>query len=191
MSEKDILMRLDETGAMLEGHFILSSGLHSNRYVQCAKLLMHPAQAEWAAMELAKEFLSIDVDLVVSPAIGGIVIGQEVAEHLNVPHIFVEKVNGVPTLRRGFEIPRGAKVVVVEDVVTTGKSTREVMRVIEESGGVVVAACGIVNRGGGETLDVPFHALVKLQIEVFEPSECPLCASGITLVKPGSRTQVL
>ena len=189
MTQSEIIRRLTETGAMMEGHFLLSSGLHSNRYVQCAKILMFPEHAEWCADRLAEKIPPKGIDLVVSPAIGGIVIGQEVAHTLDLPHIFVEKEEGEPVLRRGFSIARGTKCIVVEDVVTTGKSTREVMKVIEEAGGKVVAACAIVDRGGGSKLEVPFHALAKLDIEVYEPHNCPLCEREIPVVKPGSRAK--
>lgn len=171
----------------MEGHFLLSSGLHSNRYVQCARILMYPEHAEWCADRLAEKLPVKGIDLVVSPAIGGIVIGQEVAHTLDLPHIFIEKEDGVPTLRRGFEIPKGARCILVEDVVTTGKSSREVIDVIEKAGGKVIEACAIVDRGGGDTLGVPFHSLVELDIEVYDPDECPLCESNVPLVKPGSR----
>lgn len=187
MSEKGIAQRLTETGAMLEGHFLLSSGLHSNKYVQCARLLQFPEHATWAGETLVKMLPDIEFDLVISPAVGGIVIGQEVAKALGVPHIFVEKEDGVPTLRRGFSISGGEKIVVVEDVVTTGKSTREVIDVVEKAGGKVVACCAMVDRGGSKNLSLPFAALTTLQIEVFKPEECPLCREGIQLVKPGSR----
>jgi orotate phosphoribosyltransferase len=187
MVQTETIRRLTETGAMLEGHFLLSSGLHSNRYVQCARILMFPEHAEWCADRLAEKLPPKGIDLVVSPAIGGIVIGQEVAHTLDVPHIFVEKDNGVPVLRRGFTIEKGTRCIVVEDVVTTGKSTLEVIKVIEEAGGKVVAACAIVDRSAGVKLEVPFHALAKLEIEVFEPEDCTLCKKDIPLVKPGSR----
>ena len=188
MPEQNIHQRLADTGALLEGHFLLSSGLHSNRYIQCAKLLMHPNHATWAGEKLAEKLQGAQIDMVVSPAIGGIVIGQEVAKALGLPHIFVEKENSVPTLRRGFSIDAGAKAVIVEDVVTTGKSTREVIGVLEQAGAEVVACCAMVDRGGSENIAQPFHALAKFQIEVFTPEDCPLCKSGIQLVKPGSRT---
>ncbi len=187
MPEKDIAQRLSETKAMLEGHFLLSSGLHSNRYVQCARLLQFPEHATWAGEKLAKMLPQMDFDLVVSPAIGGIVIGQEVAKALGTPHIFVEKENGIPTLRRGFALSGGEKILVVEDVVTTGKSTKEVIDVVEKAGGKVVACCAIVDRGGSENIPLPFTALITLQIELFQPDNCPLCKKGIPLVKPGSR----
>ncbi|MCK5832784.1 orotate phosphoribosyltransferase [bacterium] len=189
MPEKDILQRLTETEAMLEGHFLLSSGLHSNKYIQCAKLLQYPDNATWVGEKLAEKVSVDGIELVVSPAIGGIVIGQEVAKALGVPHIFVEKVNGTPTLRRGFSVKPGAKILVVEDVITTGKSTKEVIDVIDGTGGKVVAFSAMVDRGGSANIKLPFAALLKLDIEVFQPNDCPLCKSGIPVVKPGSRIQ--
>ncbi len=187
MAEQDIIQRLTETGAMLEGHFLLSSGLHSNRYVQCARLLQFPEHATWAGEKLAEKLPVKAIDLVASPAIGGIVIGQEVAKALGVPHIFVEKEEGTPVLRRGFAIEPGQRVLVVEDVVTTGKSTKEVIDVVKSAGGEVVACCAIVDRGGGDKVDFPFAALIKLEIAVYKPEECPLCKAGLPLDKPGSR----
>ncbi len=187
MPKRTILERLEETKAILDGHFLLSSGLHSNRYIQCAKLLQHPIHATWCGEHLADILPDEEIDVVVSPAIGGIIIGHEVARALDVRHIFVEKVDGTPTLRRGFHIFEGDNAVVVEDVITTGKSTNEVIDVIRKAGGRVVCACAIVNRGGGEKLDVPFVALTELNIEVFEPEHCPMCLEGMPFVKPGSR----
>jgi orotate phosphoribosyltransferase len=186
-NKKDILERLKDTGAILEGHFVLSSGLHSNKYIQCAKLLQHPHHAEWCGEELVELLPDEDFDVVVSPAIGGIVIGQEIARALGVRHVFVEKTDGTPELRRGFRVGEGDVAVIVEDVVTTGLSTKEVMQVISEAGGEVGAACSIVDRGGGKSLGVPFASLIKIDVEAWEPSVCPLCKKGVTFTKPGSR----
>jgi orotate phosphoribosyltransferase len=186
-NKKDVLERLKETGAILEGHFVLSSGLHSNKYVQCAKLLQHPHHAEWCGEELVELLPDEDFDVVVSPAIGGIVIGQEIARALGVRHVFVEKPEGIPELRRGFRIGEGDVAVVVEDVVTTGLSTKEVMQVITDAGGEVGAACSIVDRGGGKNLGVPFASLIKVDIETWDASACPMCKKGIAFAKPGSR----
>lgn len=188
IATKNILEKLKETGAILEGHFLLSSGLHSNTYIQCAKLLQHPHHATWCGEQLADLLPEDeDYDVVVSPAIGGIVVGQEVAKALGVRHIFVEKVEGVPELRRGFRIFEGDRAVVVEDVITTGLSTKEVMEIIEDAGGEVSAVCAIVDRGGGKTLNVPFFALTKISLETWEASHCPLCLKGLPFTKPGSR----
>jgi len=187
MPQKSLMERFKATGAILEGHFLLSSGLHSNRYIQCAKLLQHPHHASWCGEQLVELLPDEEFDIVVSPAVGGIVIGQEIARILDIRHIFVEKEDGVPTLRRGFRIFEGDAALVVEDVVTTGKSSLEVMDVIRAAGGEVVASCAIVDRGGGKKLGVPFVALTELEIEVFEPENCPLCAEGKPFIKPGSR----
>jgi len=189
MPKKDILERLKETGALMEGHFLLSSGLHSDKYVQCAKLLQHPHHATWCAEQLVDMLPEMDWDLVISPAIGGIVIGQEVARELGVRHVFAEKVDSVPTLRRNFRIFEGDSVLLVEDVVTTGLSSNEVVKLVTEEGGNVTAACAIIDRGGGKNLKVPFKALAKLQFEIWEPEKCPKCMEGIPFIKPGSRKQ--
>jgi len=188
MLKKNILEKLKETGAILEGHFVLSSGLHSNNYIQCAKLLQHPHHATWCGEQLA-ELLpeDEDYDVVVSPALGGIVIGQEVAKALEARHVFVEKVDGVPELRRGFRIFEGDRAVVVEDVITTGLSTKEVMKIVEEAGGEVAAACAIVDRGGGKSLGIPFFSLIKIDFETWDAAKCPLCFKGVPFTKPGSR----
>ena len=183
----DIKERLRETGAILEGHFLLSSGLHSDKYVQCASLLQHPHHAEWCGAQLSESIPDEDYDLVISPAVGGIVIGQEVARALGIRHIFVEKENGDPALRRNFHISEEEVALVVEDVVTTGKSTKEVMNLARSMGAEIAAVCSIVNRGGGNTLGVPFAALTELDIKVYDPENCPLCDAGKSVVKPGSR----
>ena len=187
MPKKTIMERLHETRAILDGHFLLSSGMHSNRYIQCAKLLQHPHHATWCGETLAELIPEEDFDLVISPAIGGIVIGQEVAKALGIRHIFVEKQDGEPTLRRGFKVFEGEYALVVEDVITTGRSTKEVINVVTEAGAEVGAACAIVDRGGGKSIGFPFTALSKVDIEIWEPADCPLCQDGIPLVKPGSR----
>jgi len=185
---KEIFLKSD---AFLEGHFLLSSGLHSPYYLQCAKVLQYPEYAEILCRELAKRLkeLNVDYDLVIAPAIGGIIVSYETARHLKVRGIFAERVNGKLTLRRGFEIKKGEKAIVVEDVVTTGKSTKETMEVVKNHGGEVVAVGSLVDRSGGKTeFGIPFVSLWKLEVPVYEPSSCPLCKEGkIELVKPGSR----
>lgn len=185
-TEVDGLALLKEAGALLEGHFVLSSGLHSNAYVQCAQLGQHPVQVALAAQALAQQ--APPADLVVSPAMGGIIIGHEVARVLGLRHIFTERDGGTMVLRRGFAIKPGERVLVVEDVFTTGKSTKEVMDVVTAAGGVVVGAVSIVNRAEGALpFQVPHHSLVRLGLLAMEPAKCHLCASGSTAVKPGSR----
>ena len=176
-------------GALLEGHFKLSSGRHSSRYLQCALYLADPARAEAAGRQLAARLKNAAAQLVVAPALGGVIIGHEVARALaDVPFFFTERADGVMTLRRGFRIEPGCRVLVVEDVVTTGGSTRETMQVARAAGAQVVAAVAIVDRSGGTAaLDVPLHALLDLALPTYDPAACPLCASGAPIQKPGSR----
>lgn len=178
-----------DTGALLTGHFQLSSGLHSDQYMQCALLLSHPDRAESIGRALA-ELLDEPVDIVVSPAMGGVVIGQEVARALKLRHLFAERENGVMTLRRGFSLAPGQRVVVVEDVITTGKSSREVIDLIRSKGAVPAAALAIVRRSAEPPdLGVPVRSLLDHPIRSFRPEECPLCKQGSPVVKPGSRPQ--
>ena len=190
MKEQELVELFKERGALLEGHFRLTSGLHSNRYVQCARVLMYPDLAEKLGQRIADKFRDLDPDLVVGPAIGGIVIAQEVWRALGVRAIFSEREEGKMTLRRGFEIEKGERVLVVEDVVTTGGSTKEVINMVEGYGGVVVGVGSLVDRHSGELdFGVPFHPLLKLDIETYAPDDCPLCREGIPVVKPGSRKE--
>ena len=177
-----------QTGLMLEGHFLLTSGRHSNRYMQCAKLFQYPEYSEMICKDLAGRFAGQKIDLVVGPAVGGIIMSYEMARQFNVPNIFAERENGAMTLRRGFSIPEGAKVLVVEDVVTTGGSVREVMDIVAEAKAEVVGVCVVVDRSGGKIdFGVPFEAAYETEIQSYEPSQCPLCEQGLELVKPGSR----
>jgi len=175
-------------GALLEGHFRLTSGLHSPGYLQCALVLQHPREAEAYGVALAERLRDLGARTVLSPALGGIVIGQEVGRALGVRAIFAERVDGTLMLRRGFSLEPGETVVVIEDVVTTGGSTRETIEVARAAGARVVGAGAIIDRGGGlQRLDVPFHALAQLSLPTYEPSSCPLCLAGQPVVKPGSR----
>jgi len=188
MDQNAVLSLFRESHALLEGHFKLSSGLHSPAYLQCALVLQHPKHAEALGRALAEHFAKQRVTAVLSPAIGGLIIGHEVARALNVRAIFAERQDSVMTLRRGFSLSSDDRVVVIEDVVTTGGSTRETMAVARASGAQVVGAGAIIDRSGGtSTLDVPFHALATLKVETYSPEHCPLCAAGKPLVKPGSR----
>jgi orotate phosphoribosyltransferase len=188
MTEADVLALFRRSGALLEGHFRLSSGLHSPGYLQCALVLMRPRDAETLGAALGAAVRHTGPTLVLSPALGGIIIGQEVARALDVPALFAERADGALTLRRGFAIAPGERVLVVEDVVTTGGSTRETMAVAREAGATVVGACAIVDRSGGHPgLDVPFRALLPIQLPTYAPEACPLCIEGKPLVKPGSR----
>lgn len=183
---------LTEAKALLTGHFLLTSGLHSDKYMQCAKLMVNPKNTEVVAKEIAKGFESEEVAIVVAPAMGGILIGYEVARAMGIKSMFTERVNGVMELRRGFEIPVGTKVIIVEDVVTTGKSTLEVKTLLEGMGAVVVGVGAIIDRTGGKVdLGVKLVATYAPEIRTYEANECPLCQAGeLALVKPGSRVQV-
>jgi orotate phosphoribosyltransferase len=182
----DLFRRL---GALLEGHFKLSSGLHSPGFMQSALVLQHPREAEALGAALADAVRPLRPALVMSPALGGIVIGQEVARALDVPAIFAERQDGALALRRGFTVAPGARVLVIEDVVTTGGSTRETMDVATRAGGVVVGAGSIIDRSGGnQGLSVPYSSLAQVAFPTYQPDACPLCAAGSTAIKPGSRT---
>jgi orotate phosphoribosyltransferase len=186
---EDILDRFRRAGALLEGHFRLTSGLHSAGYLQCALVLQHPRDAEACGVAIADRVRALGAQTVLSPALGGIVIGQEVGRALGIRAIFAERQDGALTLRRGFALARGEKVLVVEDVVTTGGSTRETIEVARAAGADVVGAAAIVNRSGGQQrLDVPFEALVDVSLPTYSAESCPLCLAGQPVVKPGSRT---
>jgi len=184
----DVLTVFRESGALLEGHFRLSSGLHSGGYLQCALVLQHPAHAEALGKALAAALPAGNVTAVLSPALGGLIIGHEVARALGVRAIFAERQNGTLTLRRGFELSDTDHVVVIEDVVTTGGSTRETMDVARKAGAAVVAAGAIIDRSGGSSdLGAPFHALVTLSLPTYPAASCPMCEAGKPITKPGSR----
>ena len=185
---EDILSLFRRVGALLEGHFRLTSGLHSSGYLQCALVLQHPREAEACGVGIAERVRSLAPTVVLSPALGGIVIGHEVARALGVRAIFAERQDGTLTLRRGFSLAAGDRVLVVEDVVTTGGSTRETIDVARAQGASVVGAAAIIDRSGGsQNLDVPFHALATVSLPTYQPDACPLCARGEPVVKPGSR----
>jgi orotate phosphoribosyltransferase len=185
---RDALLDLyRRSGALLEGHFRLTSGLHSPGYLQCALVLQHPQHAEALGRSIADLTRELRPTIVLSPALGGVVIGQEVGRALGVRAIFAERQDGALTLRRGFIIGESDRVLVVEDVVTTGGSTRETMQVARAAGGQVVGAASIVNRGRDVELGIPYVSLVTIDLPTFEPDKCPLCAQGMPVVKPGSR----
>ncbi len=190
MTQDEVLDLLNRSGALLEGHFQLSSGLHSNRYLQCALVLQYPAEAAALGTALAKRLarLSGVPDFVIAPALGGILVAHEVARALGVRGLFAERQEGILKLRRGFRIRPGETCYVVEDVVTTGASTRETMQVVTQEGGIVLAVGCLIDRSGGRTdLIVPHVALAVLDIPSFLPDECPLCKAGSQAIKPGSR----
>ena len=184
----DLLDRFRQLSALLEGHFRLTSGLHSPGYLQCALVLQHPNEAEACGRAIAQRVRDLGVQAVISPAIGGIVIGHEAGRALGVRAVFAERQDGALTLRRGFSLGPGERVLVVEDVVTTGGSTRETIDVARAAGAEVVAAASIVNRSGGApSIDVPYFALTTVSLPTYDPAECPMCKAGLPVVKPGSR----
>ena len=188
---QDIILLFTSTGALLTGHFQLTSGLHSRQYLQCALVLEDPRNAEKIGRLLADKFKGVPIDVVVAPAIGGILVAHETARALGVRSLFTEREAGVMTLRRGFTIVPGERVLVVEDVVTTGGSTRETMDAVSRAGGSVVGAGSLVDRSGGEVdLGVPRRALLTLYVPAYEPADCPLCRQGEPAVKPGSRAAI-
>lgn len=186
----DILDIFRRQGALLEGHFLLSSGLHSAQYLQCARVLMDTKVASDLGDRLAEQLKAQGVapSVVVAPAMGGIVVGHEVARGFGCRSLFTEREGTTMTLRRGFALEPGEPVVIVEDVVTTGKSTREVMAVVEAAGARVMGVASLVDRSAGKAdFEVPFEALLRISVETWSASSCPLCASGSVAVKPGSR----
>lgn len=188
MDQKEVLNLMEELGALHRGHFLLSSGRHSDTYFQCARLLQFPELARELGAAMADFFTDTAHDLVVSPAMGGILVGHEVARALGRRFVFTERQDGVMTIRRGFALEQGEKVIIAEDVVTRGTSVHEVVKVVEDAGGRVVGLTSIVDRTGADVeLPLPLHALAKVTVETWEADACPLCAKGLAVVKPGSR----
>jgi orotate phosphoribosyltransferase len=188
MTRDELLDLFRRSGALLEGHFLLSSGLHSSGYLQCALVLSHPVYAETLGRAIAAELLGLRPTVILSPALGGVIIGHEVARALGVRALFAERQDGVLTLRRGFSLSEPDRVVVIEDVLTTGRSTRETMQVASGAGGTVIAVGSIVDRSGGQAnLGVPFVTLFDIALPTYEPGACPLCRQGSSAIKPGSR----
>ena len=189
-NEEYLLSVFEKTGALLDGHFQLTSGLHSSRYLQCALVLQHPEHAEFVGRALAEKFADDRVDVVAAPAIGGIIVAHETARAIGARALFTERESGVMTLRRGFRLSRGERVLVVEDVVTTGGSTRETIEAVIEGDGVVIGAGSMVDRSGGAVdIGVRRQSLLTLDVPAYDPAECPLCKEGVPPVKPGSRGQ--
>jgi orotate phosphoribosyltransferase len=191
LSHDQVLDEFRAAGALLEGHFVLSSGLHSSRYLQCARVLMDPARAARLCAALAETVRGAKlghIDLVVSPAMGGVVVGYEMARQLGVPSIFFERVEGKLDLRRGFDIKAGARVLMVEDIVTTGLSSRECIEGIAAHGGVTIAAACLINRSGGKAdVGVPLFALTSLDVPTYAADALPPELAAIPAYKPGSR----
>ena len=195
MTRDDLLDLYRRSGALLDGHFRLTSGLHSPGYLQCALVLQHPRHAEALGRAIADRARDLGATVVLAPALGGVVIGQEVGRALGVRAIFAERQDGQLALRRGFTLGPGDRVLVVEDVMTTGGSTRETIAVAKAAGGQVVATASIVDRSpstgsgpaGSLQFDVPLVTLLRIDLPTYEPAACPLCAQGLPVVKPGSR----
>ena len=182
----DVIEILKECGALLEGHFLLSSGKHSNKYCQCAKLLQYPDKAEKVISLVYEKVKSLNLDVIVGPAMGGITAAYELGRQLGIKTIFTERENNVMTLRRGFEIQPGDRVLIMEDVVTTGKSSMETAKVLEEAGGIVVGIGCIVDRKVSE-IQLPVYSSIELFFETYDDKNCPLCEKGSKPIKPGSR----
>jgi orotate phosphoribosyltransferase len=192
MTNEEVLRTFEENDALLTGHFLLTSGLHSPRYLQCALVLQHPQLAESLCAALAAKIKADPaigmIDLVIAPALGGVIVAHEAARALGVRALFTERQEGAMKLRRGFQLKPGERALVVEDVVTTGGSTREVMEVVARYGGVVAGAGSLIDRSGGVVdLGVSRHALAVLEVPTYDPAACPLCQAGSTASKPGSR----
>jgi len=188
MTRDEVLDLFRRSGALLEGHFRLTSGLHSPGYLQCALVLSHPEWAERIGRAIADRTRALRATVVLSPALGGVVIGHEVGRALGVRALFAERQDGQLMLRRGFTLSERDRVLVVEDVLTTGGSTRETIEVAKAAGAQVVGAASIVNRSGGTAkFDVPLESLLEYSLPTYEPEKCPLCAQGLPVVKPGSR----
>ncbi len=191
MSSQEILDTYVRMEGLLRGHFLLSSGLHSDTYLQSEKVMMFPSVAARIVEPLIVKLRDMDAVTVASPAIGGIRFGYELARQLNKRAIFAERVDGVMTLRRGFELAPGEKVIIAEDVITTGKSTKECIDAITRAGGKVVAVTGIIDRSGGNAkFDLPFVPLAKIEVQTWGAEECPLCKTGDKAIKPGSRKEI-
>jgi len=188
MTSDQVLDIYKRTGALLTGHFLLSSGLHSEKYLQSALVLQQPDIATQLCAALAGHFKDSRIEVVIAPALGGVFVSHETARALGVRAIFAERVNGELTLRRGFTIKQGERVLVVEDVITTGKSTKETIKVVQQAGGEVIAAASLVDRSGGTAdLGVPYKSLVTLDVPTYAAEACPLCKAGGAPIKPGSR----
>lgn len=194
MEDEEVLGDFRASKALLEGHFLLSSGRHSAYYLQCARVLMNPDRASRLAIALAGKLpreLRKSINKVVSPAMGGVIIGHEMGRALEVDALFVERPEGIFEFRRGFELDQGDRVLLVEDVVTTGKSSREAIAAVHKAGGIVLAAAALVDRSAGEAdLGVPFHPLIQISFPTYAPDDLPPELAGSQAIKPGSRAQL-
>ena len=187
----DVKKNLEDCGALLEGHFLLTSGKHSDGYVQCAKLLMYPDVAAESLKPVVDKVKDMDIDVVVGPALGGVIVSYEIARQLGVPSMFTERQDEVMTLRRGFTLEKGTRVLIVEDVVTTGKSSLEAIEAIKDCEVEVVAIATLVNRSGGAKVgEYPLYGSIDLDIKTYEKDNCPMCDAGEEIVKPGSRKKI-
>lgn len=188
MENKEVLDILKECHSLLGGHFLLSSGKHSDRYCQCAKLLQYPEKAAKVLAIVVEQIKDLGATAIIGPAMGGIVVAYELARQMGLPGMFTERVDGIMTLRRGFELQPGQKVLIAEDVVTTGKSTLETKLAIEQAGGEVIGLCCIVDRRGpGVELPYPLYSATSLEVRTFEADQCALCRQKLPIEKPGSR----
>lgn len=188
LPREQIIEIFKETKALLEGHFLLTSGLHSPQYFQCARVLQYPKYLHLFAGEIARHYEYNDIEVVIAPAIGGITVATEVGRMLGARTIFSERVNGIMELRRGFELLPNERVLVVEDVVTTGGSTNEVIELVKKARATVVGVSCIVDRSNGRArFDAKYFSVLQMDAITYQPEECPLCAQGSTPVKPGSR----
>lgn len=188
MTRDELLKIFQDSKALLQGHFKLRSGLHSNRFFQAALLLQYPDIAEKVCRELADKFRHLKIDTVISPAVGGLIVGQEVARALGTKAIFADKEEGKLVLKRGFQIQPGEKILVAEDVITRGGRVQETIDLARSLGGEIVGVAVLVDRSGGlATFDVPHQCLLAIDLETYEPDNCPLCQSGVPIERPGSK----
>ena len=188
MRPSEVMRLFRESSAWMEGHFQLSSGLHSGEYLQCATVLQYPSLASRLCQALAERFITDDITCVAAPALGGILVGYETARHLAARSVWAERENGKLVFRRSFRVSPTDRVLVVEDVVTTGGSVEELIGLVQDVGATVVGVGALVDRSGGwVAFDVKYHALISVHVKAFPPSDCPLCKEGVSLTKPGSR----
>ncbi len=188
MTQEDIIDIYKKSGALLEGHYELSSGLHSPSYLQSALVLQYPEYASMLCKKLAEVFKDRKIEVVIAPALGGIIVAYEVARHLKVRAVFAEREKGELILRRGFNIKEGERTLVVEDVITTGISVKETIEAVEKNKGMLVGVGSLIDRSGGKAeMGHPYHSLVVLNVPAYKPTDCPLCKTGKKITKPGSR----